>query len=165
MSGTRHVFVAAAVALVVGVGNPAWSYDEGLAASYAKLFAPVAGEKAGKELGLMKPEDFVEKVKKREGVVMLDIRTPAESAIFTATLPGSLSIPLDELFVPANLVRIPQDRLVVVLCKSGTRATAAAIALRHVGFDKVFILEGGYKALSDYLDPKTANSPPKVEKP
>jgi hypothetical protein len=35
----------------------------------------------------------------------------------------------------------------------------AVTALRHLGFDKVFVLMGGFKALSDYLDPTTAYSP------
>jgi rhodanese-related sulfurtransferase len=34
----------------------------------------------------------------------------------------------------------------------------AVVALRQIGFDKVFALQGGFKALSDYLDPITAYS-------
>lgn len=160
MFRARNVLVAIALACLAGVGSPAWSYDGSLAASYAKLFVTVTGAQAGKELHLMKPEDFVEKIKGGESLVALDIRTPAESSVFSATLPGSLRIPINELFTPENLARIPEDRTVVVLCKSGTRSAAAGIALRHVGFAKVFVLEGGFKALSDYLDAKTANTPP-----
>jgi rhodanese-related sulfurtransferase len=46
-------------------------------------------------------------------------------------------IPVSELFTDDNLARIPTDRTVIVICKSGTRATAAGIALRHIGFDNV----------------------------
>jgi rhodanese-related sulfurtransferase len=35
----------------------------------------------------------------------------------------------------------------------------AVVALRQLDFDKVFALQGGFKALSDYLDPVTAYSP------
>lgn len=163
MLRVRHILAAAAVVCLVGISNTGWTYDEGLAASYAKLFAPAVGAKTGKELHLMKAEDFVEKVKKGEPLIVLDIRTPAEFGIFATTLPGTLTVPINELFTPDNLGRIPQDRPVVVLCKSGTRATAAGTALRHVGFDNVFILKGGFKALIGYLDAKTANTPPKVE--
>jgi rhodanese-related sulfurtransferase len=45
------------------------------------------------------------------------------------------------------------------MCLSGTRATAAGTALRHIGFDNVYILKGGFKALTGYLGPKEANSP------
>ncbi len=159
MSLVRNLVTFTVLACLVGVSSGAFAYDQDLAASYAKLFAPVAGAKAGKELHLMKPEDFVEKIKAGERLVTLDIRTPAEFSIFTSVLPEHLNIPINELFSPDNLTRIPEDQAVVVLCKSGTRATAAGTALRHVGFGNVYILKGGFKALSNYLDAKTGNTP------
>ena len=90
----------------------------------------------------------------------VDIRTPAETGIYSATLPGTLVIPIDELFTEVNLARIPTDKTVVVLCKSGTRAAAAGTALRHIGFDNVYVLKGGFKALAGYMGPKEANTPP-----
>ncbi len=108
----------------------------------------------------MKPDAFMNMVKRGQPLTAIDIRTPAEAKVFSTLLPGSLSMPLNELFLPANLERIPTDRTVVIICKSGIRAAAAGTALRHIGFDRVFILEGGFKALIDSLDPMTANSPP-----
>lgn len=159
----RRIALLAAVAPLIFSGT-ARSYDEVLAESYSRLFSPVAGVTAGKALHLMKPQAFVDKIKAGEPIVPLDIRTPAETSVFTASLPGSLAIPINELFTPASLARIPIDAPVVVLCKSGTRATAAGTGLRHIGFDNVFILKGGFKALSDYLDAKTANTPPVAER-
>jgi rhodanese-related sulfurtransferase len=52
---------------------------------------------------------------------------------------------------------------VVVLCKSGARATAAGTALRHIGFEHVYVLKGGYKALIAYMGPKEVNTPLKPE--
>jgi rhodanese-related sulfurtransferase len=52
----------------------------------------------------------------------------------------------------------------VIVCKSGTRAFAVGTALRHIGFDNVSILKGGYMSLNKYLDPKTANAPVKPVK-
>jgi rhodanese-related sulfurtransferase len=151
------MLVAAASFLVASTS--VWSYDADLAASYARLFQPVAGAQAGKALHLMQPDAFVTKVQKGERLVVIDVRTPAETSIFTSALPESLAIPINELFAPDNLARVPTDAPVVVICKSGTRATAAGTALRHLGFDNVFILKGGFKALNDYLDAKTANAP------
>lgn len=165
MSLKRSVLLITTFALSVGAGIPAWSYDANLAASYAKLFEPAARENAGKGLHCMKPEAFMNKVKGGEPMLTLDVRTEAETQILGSALPDSLRIPLNELFQPANLQRIPTDRMVVVLCKSGIRAAAAATALRHLGFDRVFILQGGYKALNDYLDPLTAHSPPVAHQP
>jgi rhodanese-related sulfurtransferase len=148
------------LAVVVTFAGPAWSYDTTMAGSYAKLFAPVKGAGAGKALHLITPDAFLEKVKGQVPLVVLDVRTPAETAIYSATLPGTLAIPVDELFTEASLGRIPTDKTVVVMCLSGTRATAAGTALRHIGFDNVYILKGGFKALTGYLGPKEANSPP-----
>jgi rhodanese-related sulfurtransferase len=149
--------------IAIALSAPAWSYDTAMAESYAKLFAPVKGAGAGKALHLMMPEALVNKVKAQQPLVVLDVRTPAEMAVFTSILPGSLMIPMDELFTEANLSRIPTNKMVVVLCKSGTRATAAGTALRHIGFDNVYVLKGGFKALITYMGPKEANSPLKPE--
>jgi 3-mercaptopyruvate sulfurtransferase SseA len=70
---------------------------------------------------------------------------------------------MNELFTDAGLARIPTDKTVIVLCKSGTRATAAGTALRHIGFENVYILKGGYKALIAYMGPKEANTQPKSQ--
>lgn len=121
--------------------------------------APVKGAGAGKALHLIKPDAFLEKVKKHEPLVALDIRTPAETGVFSATLPGTLVIPVNELFTETNLARIPTDKNVIVICKSGTRATAAGTALRHIGFENVYVLKGGFKALIGYMGSKEANVP------
>ena len=155
-----RIFTITILAIAVVFAAPAWSYDNELADSYAKLFAPVKGKAAGKAMHLMKPDAFLDKVKANEPLVVLDVRTPAESGVFTSSLPGTLLVPVNELFIKENLSLIPKDKTVVVLCKSGTRATAAGTALRHIGFDNVFILKGGFKALVGYMGPKEVNTPP-----
>jgi len=125
-----------------------------MAESYAKLFAPVKGAGAGKALHLIKPDALLNKVKAKSSLVTLDVRPPAEIGVFTSILPGSLTSPVNELFTDANLARIPTDKTVVVLCKFGTRATAAGTALRHIGFENVYVLKGGFKALIAYIGAK-----------
>ncbi len=146
------------------VSASAFAFDHDLAESYARLFEPVAGAKAGKALHLISPEALVEELKQGKEVVTLDVRTPAESGVFTMAVPGGLAIPANELFQSENLNRLPTDKRVVVVCKSGTRATAVGTALRHVGFDNVYILKGGFMKLSAYLDAKTSNTPLKPDK-
>jgi len=141
------------------LASPVWSYDAAMAESYAKLFAPVQGAGAGKGLHLIPPDAFLNKVKTKEPLLALDVRTPAETAVYSLTLPGALVIPINELFTKANLARIPTDRTVVVFCLSGARATAAGTALRHIGFENVYVLKGGFKALTAYMGPKEANAP------
>ena len=159
----KRLLQTMSLAVAVIFASPVWSYDVTMAESYAKLFAPVKGAGAGKAMHLMKPDAFVNKVKSKEPLVVLDVRTPAETGIYSATLPGTLVIPVNELFTEANLARIPTDKTVVVLCMSGTRATAAGTALRHIGFDNVYVLKGGFKALAGYMGPKEANALPETQ--
>ena len=156
-------FVSLAAVLAVS-STVSWAYDQELAASYQRLFEPVTGVKAGKGLHLITPEALVENLKKGKQFVAIDVRTPTEYGIFTMALPGSMVIPTNEIFKPENLSRLPKDRQMLIVCKSGTRASAVGTALRHIGFDNVSILKGGYMALNKHLDPKTANAPVKAVK-
>ena len=137
-------------------------YDADLAESYSKFFQPVAGAKMGKALHFVTPQKLVTDLQKGKEVVTLDIRTPNEFGVFGMTLPDSMSIPVNNVFLPENLDRIPEDKQVVIICKSGARAIAVGTALRHVGFKNVYILKGGLMALSKYLSAKTANPPKKL---
>jgi len=155
----KRILTTIPLVIAVTFAAPAWSYDAAMAESYATLFAPVQGPGAGKALHVISPADFVNRVKAKEAFVALDVRTPAETNVYSVTLPGSLIIPLNELFTEANLARIPTDKTVVVLCQTGTRAAAAGTALRHVGFENVYVLKGGFMALTAYMGPKEANTP------
>ncbi|MGB5473259.1 MAG: rhodanese-like domain-containing protein [Gammaproteobacteria bacterium] len=156
----KHLPETLLLMVVMTFSTSAWSYDKALAESYAKLFAPVQDADAGKALHLMPPDVFVEKVKSKEPLAVIDIRTPAEAAVYSMTLPDSLIIPVNELFAEASLDRIPTDKTVVIVCASGTRAAAAGTALRHIGFENVYVLKGGFKSLTAYMGAKEANSPP-----
>ena len=143
----------------LGIAGPVSAYDEGMAEGYAQMFAPVQGAKAGKELHLIAPEQFVKEVRSGKQFVTVDIRTPGETQFLTGNLPGHLVIPLNELFKPEQLAKLPTDKPIVVMCHSGTRATAAATALRQVGFEDSYVLKGGFKGLITYLGAKEANQP------
>lgn len=153
----------AVAGLCIGMNAIAGSYDAKLAKSYAELFAPVVEAKAGKALHFVKPEAFINDLNAGKEFVTLDVRTAAEARLFTLSLPHGLAIPLDQLFQPKNLDRIPSDKPVMVICKSGARATAAGTALRHIGFSNVYILKGGFEALSTYYGPAQAYAKPEPD--
>jgi rhodanese-related sulfurtransferase len=81
---------------------------------------------------------FVAKLKAKERLVTMDIRTPGETEGIGASLPESLTLPFNKLCKRQNLDQIPTDETVVILCKSGKRSGAAGAVLRHIGFDNVF---------------------------
>jgi rhodanese-related sulfurtransferase len=140
-------------------------HDLDLAASYARLFQPVQGAAAGKALHLMPMEKFIQGLQSGKPMVALDVRTPGETRVFGMTMPGSLAIPANEVFLEENLARIPTDRTVVVICQAGVRAAIVGTALRHVGYDNVYVLKGGLKGLSAALNCKAANAPPEKAAP
>lgn len=156
----KRGLMIATLALCTLLSGSAWSYDTDLAAGYAELFAPVTGAGAGKALHLMSPEAFIAKLHAGTPFVTLDIRTAREFGVFAMNLPGNLVIAADQVFLPKNLQRLPVDLPIIVICQSGIRSVAIGTALRHIGFDNVFILKGGLKGLSAYLGPKEANKTP-----
>jgi len=152
----KRISIVAVIGICMGMSSISWSYDKEEANSYAELFSSVVGAEAGKALHLMAPDTFVEDIKDRKEFLVIDVRTPVETGIFGMALSNSLVIPVDQLFQPVNLDRLPTDKLIIIMCQSGIRSVAVGTALRHIGFDNAYILKGGFKALSAYLGPKQA---------
>jgi rhodanese-related sulfurtransferase len=132
------------------------AYDEALAKTYELFFASFEEKEVPRALHLIPAEKLAEAIKKGEDIVLLDVRTKQEQSVIGLTLGGSLHIPMNEVFRPENLSRIPTDRKVVVTCKSGVRCTVIALALRNIGFDNAYAMKGGLMGLMKYLSPQTA---------
>jgi adenylyltransferase/sulfurtransferase len=101
-----------------------------------------------------------------EDVLVLDVRDPHEWAI--ASLDNSLRIPKGEIQTSKNavlagrklhdetvLANIPQNREVIVYCRSGKRSADVIQMLTEVGYDrdKLKNLEGGILAWARDIDP------------
>ena len=76
------------------------------------------------------------------GVVVLDVRQPAERA--GGHIPGSSYITGAEL--PARAGEVPFDRRVAVVCGSGFRSSVAASLLESMGHEHVVNVTGGMSA-------------------
>ena len=146
----------AAAGLSLSAGSAAQAYDAGMAEMYAKMFAPASGAAMEKELRFVKPESFVKDIQAGKKVVPLDVRTLEETKMLGMTLPDSIAIPLDQLFKHENLSKVPADKPVMLICKSGARAIVAGTALRSLGFENVHVLKGGLEALAAYYGSKEA---------
>jgi rhodanese-related sulfurtransferase len=153
--------ILAVVCLLCLIISPAsMSYDEAGAQQYQALFAPFADAKVPKALARIPVEKLVESVRAGEDLVLLDIRTPAENLIVGLTHENTLFIPMNKVFEPENLARIPTDKKVIVVCHKGLRAALIALTLRDIGFGNVYSLKGGLQALAKYVSCKTAFGPP-----
>lgn len=73
--------------------------------------------------------------------LLLDVREPDEWA--AGRIPGALHIPMGQL--NARQDEIPQDRLLVVVCRSGNRSGVVTEALQQAGY-RAENLEGGMQA-------------------
>jgi rhodanese-related sulfurtransferase len=82
------------------------------------------------------------KAKKDAGVFILDVRNPDEW--YPSHIAGSTLIPLGEL--EKRVKELPQDKEIVVVCRSGNRSAAGREVLKKAGFSQVSSLAGGMNA-------------------
>ena len=140
-------------ACLVAAGS-AFGFDAEKAKSLEQFYQPFEGKGTAKQLQNIKAPDFVKAIKAGEKLFVLDVRTWAESGTYGVTLPESMAVEMSEVFTPETLDKIPTDRKVVVVCKSGYRATAMAMGLRQIGFDNVYVLKKGLVELAKYMTVK-----------
>ncbi len=81
------------------------------------------------------------------GPRLIDVRTPGEFE--TAHIPGAYNVPLDLLQEHRDEIAQHLDENVVLICRSGQRASTAGQTLRDAGLPNVSILEGGMTAWQD----------------
>jgi rhodanese-related sulfurtransferase len=77
-------------------------------------------------------------------VKLLDVRSPAEFE--TVHIPGAYNVPLDTLGEHAAEIQRHVEETVVLVCRSGMRASQAEQRLAGVGMGNVKVLEGGMMA-------------------
>jgi len=94
-----------------------------------------------------------------DSVFLLDVRNEDEFTEYQ--IPGSVNIPLDELFDEKTLENIPKDKTVVTICPHGNRAMVASFALTRAGIDSQ-TLAGGLAGWNQILKPITVSQKPKV---
>lgn len=78
----------------------------------------------------------------RDDVVLIDVREPEEYR--AGHIPGITLIPMKE--VPNRLAEIPEDKTVILSCRSGNRSGQVAEFLRQQGYRSVHNLQGGILA-------------------
>ncbi len=75
----------------------------------------------------------------KDGAFILDVREPSEWA--QGHIAGATLIPLGDL--PNRLSAVPQDREVVVVCRTGVRSAQGRDILKQAGFTRVTSMTGG----------------------
>ncbi|PZS37049.1 MAG: adenylyltransferase/sulfurtransferase MoeZ [Pseudonocardiales bacterium] len=84
-------------------------------------------------------------------VYLVDVREPAEFEI--VSIPGSTLIPKDEILRGDALASLPQDKQIVMYCKTGVRSAETLAAVKAAGFKDAVHVQGGVTAWVKQVDP------------
>jgi adenylyltransferase/sulfurtransferase len=84
-------------------------------------------------------------------VFLVDVREPAEFEI--VSIPGAMLIPKDEILRGDALASLPQDRQIVMYCKTGVRSAETLAAVKRAGFSDAVHVQGGVTAWVNQIDP------------
>ena len=86
-----------------------------------------------------------------ESIFLVDVREPNEYEI--VSIPGATLIPKGEFLSGAALERLPQDRQIVLHCKSGVRSAECLAVVKNAGFSDAVHVGGGVLAWIKQVDP------------
>jgi sulfur-carrier protein adenylyltransferase/sulfurtransferase len=84
-------------------------------------------------------------------IFLVDVREPAEWEI--VRIPGATLVPKDEILRGDALAMLPQDRQIVMYCKSGVRSAETLAAVKAAGFRDAVHVQGGVTAWVNQVDP------------
>ena len=83
-------------------------------------------------------------------VYLVDVREPAEFEI--VSIPGATLIPKDEILRGDALSALPQDKQIVMYCKTGVRSAETLAAVKRAGFSDAVHVQGGVTAWVRQVD-------------
>ncbi|HKC26389.1 MAG TPA: adenylyltransferase/sulfurtransferase MoeZ [Jatrophihabitans sp.] len=81
---------------------------------------------------------------------LVDVREPAEWEI--VRIPGATLIPKDEILRGDALASLPQDKQIVMYCKTGVRSAETLAAVKRAGFSDAVHVQGGVTAWAHQVD-------------
>jgi len=130
--------------------------DFGLDAHYLEGgYSSWNGEKSqGKTGEFIEPVDLLEDL---DNYLLLDVRNADEFSEYQ--IPGSINIPLDNLFDEKTIQNIPKGKEIVTICPHGNRAMIASFALARGGITSK-TLSGGLTKWNQLLKPVQIVSEP-----
>ncbi|MFI5956534.1 adenylyltransferase/sulfurtransferase MoeZ [Cryptosporangium sp. NPDC051539] len=82
---------------------------------------------------------------------LVDVREPAEFEI--VSIPGATLIPKGDILSGAALAQLPQDKQVILYCKTGVRSAEALAAVKQAGFKDAVHVQGGVIGWVKQIDP------------
>ncbi|MGW2249088.1 adenylyltransferase/sulfurtransferase MoeZ [Kitasatospora sp. NPDC001660] len=86
-----------------------------------------------------------------EDIFLIDVREPGEYEI--VSIPGAVLIPKNEFLMGDALGKLPQDKKIVLHCKSGVRSAEVLAVVKAAGFANAVHLGGGVLGWVNQIEP------------
>ena len=90
------------------------------------------------------------KIDNKENFLLIDVREPSEFEI--VRIPGSILIPKQSFLDGSALADLPQDKPIILHCKSGVRSAECLAILKGAGFADATHVSGGVVAWAKQID-------------
>jgi rhodanese-related sulfurtransferase len=159
------VMVNEAIKLITGIGNPLlgrllvfdalemeWNEikirkDPNTVAiteliDYESFCGVVSDEAQAAAIGsTITPVELKDLLDSDKPVFLVDVREPAEWEI--VSIPGATLIPKDEILRGDALASLPQDKQIVLYCKTGVRSAETLAVVKAAGFKDAVHVQGG----------------------
>jgi adenylyltransferase/sulfurtransferase len=94
--------------------------------------------------------ELKEKIDKKDDFLLIDVREPSEFEI--VRIPGSVLIPKQGFLDGSALAGLPQNKPIVLHCKSGVRSAECLAILKNAGFADATHVQGGVIAWAKQID-------------
>lgn len=93
-------------------------------------------------------KEFIEQARKDSNAVILDVRTPGETA--EGVIPGAIELDYNSGQFAREFKNLDKTKTYYVYCRSGGRSANASQELYDHGFTHVYNLLGGYMGYKSY---------------
>jgi len=94
--------------------------------------------------------DLKSKIDNKENFLLIDVREPSEFEI--VRIPGSILIPKQGFLDGSALSQLPQNKPIILHCKSGVRSAECLAILKSAGFADATHVSGGVVAWAKQID-------------
>jgi molybdopterin/thiamine biosynthesis adenylyltransferase/rhodanese-related sulfurtransferase len=97
------------------------------------------------------PRELKDWIDRGENIFLVDVREPAEFEI--VSIPGATLIPKGEFLNGSALEQMPQDKRIVLYCKTGIRSAEALAIVKGAGFADAVHVGSGVVGWVNQVDP------------
>jgi len=97
------------------------------------------------------PTELKDMIDRGDNIFLVDVREPAEYEI--VSIPGAVLIPKGEFLNGSALEKLPQDKRVVLYCKTGIRSAEALAIVKGAGLADAVHVGGGVVGWVNQVDP------------